>query len=187
MLLGLLRRDARWRALLVDQVNPQPGDRLLHFGRDDDRLVRALSLAEPACQVIEPDLANPFGSEGDPVVSPGDGPNIVWTEAELNDETIKRFRPYNKAVGVFPARGLPARSAEQLLAVVRHGLPVEGELHLVEFSRPHGRRSSVDALLGKAGFKVVERKSALPSLLGRVELFRALEQPPTTAHDRKKE
>ncbi len=176
-MLGLLRRDALWRALLVDQVNPQPGDRVLHFGRDDGPLVRALSLAEPACQVIEPDLANPFGSESDPPVSPGDAPNIVWTDTGLNDESIKRFRPYNKAVGVFPARGLPARSAEQLLAAVRHGLPAEGELHLVEFSRPHGGRSTVEALLRKAGFKVVEQKSALPSLLGRLELFKALKQP----------
>lgn len=150
--------------------------------------MQALSLAEPACQVIEPDLTNPFGSEGgDPAASPGDVPNIVWTETELNDETIKRFRPYNKAVGVFPARGLPARSAEQLLAVVRHGLPVEGELHLVEFSRPHGSRSSVEALLRKAGFKVVQRRSALPTLLGRVELFRALKQPPPTAARPEKE
>lgn len=172
---------------MVDQVNPQPGDRVLRFGRDDDALVRALSLAEPACQIIEPDLANPFGSEGDPAGSPGDAPGIVWTETELTDETIKRFRPYNKAVGVFPARGLPARSAEQLLAVVRHGLPAEGELHIVEFSRPHGGRSSVEALLRSAGFKVMDRRSALLSFLGRVELFRALKQPPASATRSEKE
>ena len=149
---------------------------MFQFGEADAALVAALKHHAPACEVIQPERA-PSPAEDEPIGPLGADPGTVWPETELNDEVIKRYRPYSKAVGVFAARGMGLRQAKELLSVVRHGLPVSGELHLIELAASKSAEWTVADLLRKAGFKVVERMSAIPTWVGVVELYKALKQP----------
>jgi len=149
---------------------------MLTFGQADPQLVGQLQHQAPGGDVVELALGKAAVTEEHDVRF-GDDPSTVWTEAEISDEAIKPYRPYSKAVGIFAIRDLQMRQAKQLLSVIRHGLPAGGELHLIEFAASKAADATVGDLLRKAGFKVVERMSAVPTLLGVLELYKALKQP----------
>lgn len=180
MLLGLLRRDATWRRLLTGQVAPQAAERILTFGQADAGFAQALQSQTPDCEVVDLPLGRPPTAEPHDAVTGADA-TILWPETDISDEAIKPYRPFGKAVGIFPTRGLPMRQMKQLLSVVRHGLPASGELHVVAFAASRSADGTVADLLRKAGFKLVERMSAVPTLLGAIELYKALKQPPLKA------
>lgn len=171
MLHGFLRRDARWRMLLVDQLHAEPGDRLLQVG-GDGLLGLEINRRQPAAEVVlfEPQPQRPFGATG------ATGVGDVPSGDDFSEDVIKSYRPFNKAVFAFCAGDQPARS-ERLFKVVRHALPSAGELHIVEFRPGANRGWTVIGLLKAAGFKIIERTGALWSLLGPIELFKALKQP----------
>lgn len=149
---------------------------MFQFGEADGQLVAALKQREAACEVVQPELGPRGGDE--PTGPLGADPGTLWIDSHLNDEVIKRYRPYNKAVGVFATRGLALRDAKELLGAVRHGLPASGELHLIEFAAPKSAEVTVAGLLRMSGFKIVERTSSVPSLTGLIELYRAQKQSP---------
>lgn len=173
MLLGVIRRDGRWRELLVNQLDPKPGDRVLQVG-GDGLVGLDVRRREPASDVV--DLEPHGGRRGrrDPLASaPGDTNH----DGELSDELIKKHRPFNKAVCIFPTSSQPTW-AKRLFAIIRHGLPSHGELHVVEFGTSTRGDLTVESLLRGAGFKAVQRQTIVTSLLGPIELFIALKQPP---------
>lgn len=180
MLLGLLRRDGTWRRRLTGQIAPQAGERILTFGQADARFAQALRTQEPECDVVDLPLGRPLTADPHDQITGADS-TTVWIESDISDEAIKPFRPFGKAVGIFPIRGLSLHRAKQLFSVVRHGLPAGGELHVIEFAASKATEGTVGDLFRKAGFKLVERTSAVPTLLGVVELYKALKQPPLQA------
>jgi len=158
---------------LVNQLDPKPGDRVLQVG-GDGFVGLAVRRREPASDVV--DLEPHGGRHGgrDPFASASGGAN---QGGELSDELIKKHGPFNKAVCIFPASSQPP-PAKRLFALIRHGLPSQGELHVVEFGTPTRGDLTVESLLRGAGFKAVQRQAVVTSLLGPIELFMALKQPP---------
>lgn len=79
---------------------------------------------------------------------------------------------------MFASRGFEARDLVRIFSAIRHGLPADGELHLIEHHAAPYPDDTVAGLLGKAGFKVVERTASVRTFVGAVETYRALKQPP---------
>ncbi|MBX3562676.1 MAG: class I SAM-dependent methyltransferase [Sphingomonas sp.] len=133
----LLTRERRWRAALVDQVDPGEGDRILDVGCGTGSLLLALARRSPDAELIGIDP---------------DEEAIGRARAKLAGYPQVRLLQGNLEPGRLPSRWLPTKIVSSLvfhqvplagkralLRAFRRLLPEGGEFHLADYAEQRSR------------------------------------------------
>lgn len=128
----LLTKERVWRDFLVQQVNPQPTDRIVDIGCGTGSLAIRLKNTEPGAEIIglDPDsdvLARARQKALEQEI------DIRWTHGFLDEEILEKIGPVSKVVSslVFHQTPLPEKSA--ILSAMYTLLDPGGSLHIADY------------------------------------------------------
>jgi ubiquinone/menaquinone biosynthesis C-methylase UbiE len=189
-------RERHWRSLLVRQVAPGPGDRIVDVGCGTGTLTRALKQAAPEAEII--------GIDPDPEVlqrahaaAAKAGRDIPYREGFFDAAFIDERRPFTKVVSSLVLHQVPLDGKKEILETAYHALVRGGEIHIadyglqrtplmrflfrnvvqridgVEDTEPNGR-GVLPELMRAAGFEEVDETHGVPTVTGSISIYRGL-------------
>ena len=196
-MIALTTREKRWRARLLAQVNPQPGDRILDVGCGTGSFAVMLKQAAPQAHIVglDPDVDALASARSKCARERLD---VTFVPGFLTDETVKPHRPFNKVISSLVLHQTPLKEKKRIISAIHHLLPPAGEFHLCDYGEQRGLmrlafRLTVQALDGladtqpqadgglpdllrAAGFKQFAQTGRLATMTGAIAFFRAGKQ-----------
>lgn len=193
--IGLLTREQLWRSLLIQQISPEPGDRILDVGCGTGSLAIRLKSRVPTATVIAIDP--------DPSVlriarrkAARHRIEVDWREGFLTQSIARELGPTDKVVSSLVFHQVPLSKKAEILESIRSLLVPDGQLHIADYGQQRSTlmralfRSTVQLLDGvedtrpnaegrllelirSAGFVHVRESLVVPTLTGSVSLYRA--------------
>jgi ubiquinone/menaquinone biosynthesis C-methylase UbiE len=194
--IALLTRERLWRGLLVHQIAPGPGDRILDVGCGTGTLAIMLAREAPRAAVmgIDPDPAVLQRARAKAAAA---GVSISFAEGFLGEEALARLQPLSKITSSLVFHQVPLTEKQRMLALMRNGLVKGGALHIADYGEQRTRLSrwlfrhtvqSLDGiedtqpnadgilpvLMRDVGFAQVEETHRVGTPTGIISIYRAV-------------
>jgi drug/metabolite transporter (DMT)-like permease/ubiquinone/menaquinone biosynthesis C-methylase UbiE len=191
----IFTREAAWRAALVAQIDPLPGDRILDIGCGTGSLAIQLKRREPGVAVL--------GLDPDPLVlararakAARAGLDIRFAQGFVTDASGDGFGPITKITTSLVLHQVPLKEKRRILVTARHLLGPGGTLHVADYGVQRTRlmrvlfrnlvqrvdgfadtepnaRGVLPELMRAAGFTEVEETASFATPTGSISLWRA--------------
>ena len=129
----VLTRERRWRRLLLEQLRPRPGERILDIGCGTGTLAIMIKQAEPGAEVvgIDPD-EQVLGIARTKAARAGVAPVFMRGFARDADRFGARF---DKAVASLVFHQVPLREKEAGIAAMARAVGAGGEIYVADYAR----------------------------------------------------
>jgi ubiquinone/menaquinone biosynthesis C-methylase UbiE len=187
----VLTRERRWRRLLLEQLRPRQGERILDIGCGTGTLAIMIKQAEPGAEVvgIDPD-EQVLGIARTKAARAGVAPVFMHGFAHDADRFGAKF---DKAVASLVFHQVPLREKEAGIAAMARALVGGGEIHLADYAlQPtilsrqlfrivqalDGRENTqanadgaLERILGSLAGGNVTPQTTIPTLTGAISLF----------------
>jgi len=127
-----LTREEVWRAALIEQLDPKPGDRVLDVGCGTGTLAIALKRREPDADIIgiDPDAGVLARAR---LKARAGGQTINFIGGFLGDTPFPSgWRP-NKIVSSLMFHQTPLETKTAILCTMRELIPDDGEIHVADY------------------------------------------------------
>ena len=188
----LLTRERRWRRLLLEQLLPRPGERILDVGCGTGTLAIMIKQAEPAAEVvgIDPD-EQVLGIARTKAARAGVAPLFMTGFAHDADRFGARF---DKVVASLVFHQVPLEEKEAGIAAMARAVVAGGEIHVADYALQPGFASrqlfrivqaldgrentqanadgTLERILGSVAGGPVRPQAKVPTLTGAISLFR---------------
>lgn len=130
--IALLTRERLWRGLLVRQIAPSPGDRILDVGCGTGTLAVMLARKTPGAAVtgIDPDPAVLQRARAKAAAA---SVSIAFVEGFLGEEGLAPLKPLSKITSSLVLHQVPLSEKRRMLALMRNGLIKGGTLHIADY------------------------------------------------------
>lgn len=192
--IAMLTRERVWRKLLLRQINPRAGDRILDVGCGTGSLATMIARAAPQAAVL--------GIDPDPVVlqlarkkASADALPIRFIKGFLSQEALTELAPLTKITSSLVLHQVPLEEKRRILMLMRQVLDAGGEVHIADYGEqrsPLSRwlfRHTVQSLDGivntqpnadgilpilmrEAGFAHVEELHSIETPTGSISIYR---------------
>lgn len=199
--IGLVTREQVWHSLLIQQISPESGDRIVDVGCGTGSLAIRLKSHVPAATVIaidpDPSVLRIARRKAARLRI-----EVDWREGFLTQSVAQELGPIDKVVSSLVFHQVPLVEKSEILESIRALLVPGGQLHIADYGQQRSTvmrvlfRSTVQLLDGvedtrpnadgrllelirSAGFAHVRESLAVPTLTGSVSLYRAT-APDTT-------
>jgi ubiquinone/menaquinone biosynthesis C-methylase UbiE len=187
----VLTRERRWRRLLLEQLRPRPGERILDIGCGTGTLAIMIKQAEPEAEVvgIDPD-EQVLGIARTKAARAGVAPVFMRGFARDADRFGARF---DKAVASLVFHQVPLQEKEAGIEAMARAVVAGGELHVADYAlQPtivsrqlfrmvqalDGRENTqanadgaLERILGSLAGGNVAPQTTIPTLTGAISLF----------------
>lgn len=189
----LLTRERTWRRLLLDQLRPRPGERILDVGCGTGTLAIMIKQAEPRAEV--------FALDPDPQVleiarrkAAQAGVELVLWRGFARD-AAGLGHSFDKAVASLVFHQVPLAEKEAGIAAMACAVGSGGELHIADYAIQPSFASrqlfrivqaldgventqanadgALERMLGRLAGAPVAPQAVVPTLTGAISLFRA--------------
>lgn len=190
----LLTRERTWRRLLLDQLQPRPGDRILDVGCGTGTLAIMIKQAEPRAEVfaLDPDsrvieIARRKAAQA--------GVELVLRRGYARD-AAGLGPSFDKAVASLVFHQVPLAEKEAGIAAMARAVGPGGELHIADYATQPSFASrqlfrivqaldgventqanadgALERLLGRLAGAPAAPRAVVPTLTGTISLFRVL-------------
>ena len=191
----MLTRERVWRARLLDQVAPQPGETVIDLGCGTGSCAVSLAQRAPGARIVGVDPDNDILRRAAAKAAAA-GQNILFVEAFARDvAAVLGDRAADKIVSSLVFHQLPMEEKRRGLAASLRALKPGGTLHIADYGRQTGSMrmlfrivQSLDGyentqpnadgvlpdLIVEAGFTDVREVDVLPTLTGAIAFYRAV-------------
>lgn len=187
----VLTRERRWRRLLLEQLRPRPGERILDIGCGTGTLAIMIKQAEPEAEVIgiDPD-EQVLGIARTKAARAGVDPVFMRGFARDADRSGARF---DKAVASLVFHQVPLEEKEAGIEAMARAVVAGGEIHIADYAlQPSfssrqlfrivqaldGRENTqanadgaLERILGGVAGGPVRPQATVPTLTGAISLF----------------
>ncbi|WP_298161974.1 class I SAM-dependent methyltransferase [Brevundimonas sp.] len=200
--IALLTRERVWRARLLDQVAPKPGETIIDLGCGTGSFAVSLAQRAPGARIIgvdpDGDILRRAGAKADAA-----GQDIRFVKGFARDvATILGDGVADKVVSSLVFHQLPMEEKRRGLAAALRALKPGGTLHIADYGRQAGVMrllfrivQSLDGyentqpnadgvlprLIAEAGFANVRECETLATLTGSISFYRAERSLPEAA------
>lgn len=193
--IAVLTRERKWRKLLLRQITPASGERILDVGCGTGSLAILLKRQAPDAVVIglDPDAEILKRASNKAAAQ---GVNVEWCYGFLTDEVTEKLRPVNKIASSLVLHQTSLQQKQQILNRSYEVLSPGGELHIADYGLQESRlmrflfRMTVQrldgvedtqpnadgvlpSLISKAGFTDISLEDIVPTLTGSITLYTA--------------
>jgi len=192
---ALLTRERHWRARLVEELAPRPGDRILDVGSGTGSMALAATQAEPRCiyRGIDPDAAAVNRARQEAAQTESNAQFEVGFLSSAPPSTGDRV---DKIVCSLVLHQVPVAEKRRLLRAIHDWLKPGGQLLIADYGEQKtwtmrlafrftvqlldGRRDTqpnadglLPSLITEAGFQSPSVRGAFDTPTGRIEIIRA--------------
>jgi len=193
--IALLTRERVWRARLLDQVNPHPGETLVDLGCGTGSFAVSLARRAPGARVVgldpDADILVRAARKADAA-----GQSVRFVQGFARDAAALLGEGVaDKVVSSLVFHQLPMEEKRQGLAASWRALKPGGTLHIADYGRQTGAMrmlfrivQSLDGyentqpnadgvlpdLIAEAGFTDVREGDVLPTLTGAIAFYRVV-------------
>lgn len=189
-----LTRERRWRRALVEQVAPEPSDRVLDVGCGTGTLAIQLKNKEPKVEIVgvDPDPEMLARARAKP-----DATGITWRQGFLAEGLVKSEAPFDKVLSSLVLHQTPLAEKKRIIGLMFDALRSGGAIHIADYGRQRTSlmrllfRCTVQRLDGvqdtqpnadgvlpeliaQAGFQDVVETQVIATLTGSISLYRGL-------------
>jgi len=146
LVIGLLTRERRWRRLLVERIDPLPGEKILDVGCGTGSLAILLKTRQPAAHVagIDPDETVLAIARRKAAARSAE---VFFIEGFLAADILGMTGPFDKIVSSLVFHQVPLEEKARILSLMHDGLVPGGTLHVADYGL---QRSTLSRLLFRA-------------------------------------